>query len=134
LLVGADSVDADGEEVAESGRLDHADDALGRAPQLESPSLRGETLLGLDEQAQPARVDEPHLGHVDDDPIAVLLHEVAERAPKRRGRPELELAAERHDRRARVVPHLDRDRRAVRTHPNSVPADLTEADGRLGRR
>ena len=111
------------EQVGEAGRLDHPHHAACRPPELESPTLGREALLGLNEEAQAGRVDEPDAGQVDDDRVATLAGEVAEGRAQRRGRSELEVASEGHDRGPGIVNHLDGDDgRTLGAHATRLPA------------
>jgi len=115
----------DREQLGEARDLEHALYALGRVPQHEAVTLRFDPLLRLHQEAQAGRVDELEIGEIDHERIAALLGEFDQRAAERRGRPELQVAADRDD--GAVFGVLDGDRnhwfecRLVRCHKGSVP-------------
>jgi len=71
------------------------------------PANLVELLLGLDQDAEAAGVDEPHVPEVHEDPPGTALDELAELVPERRSRRQVDLTADIQDRPVGLRPCIE---------------------------
>src|SRR5207245_7390452 len=87
----------DGEHLGQTGNAEDLENALLGADQPQRALVRAYSLEAADEHAEPGRVEEVDVLHVDDQVVVAARHEVDELFAQLRGGVDVDLAADRHD-------------------------------------